>query len=492
MDICSGFFTILLLFAIQLRLFLFILLQISQPVMKKLFLLNAVALSFLHTQAQQFTGLSGTEFATVNLVAFNPSFIVKSEKGIEVNVFSGSLMAGTNAYSFSKDYSFGAAKEEEDYFKDHRSGNKFIWGNVDLMGPAISFTIKDQYHLGIYTRFRQIVNGGNLSNGAFQLMGTVDNATPFPTVARMENAGFSSHSFSEIGFTYGKEISNDLNNVMRLGVTVKYLMGVAAGSLFSSSMLYEKNARDSTAALKGDITALYSKDFSGYVDNDPTNDLDPFTRAGHGSIGFDLGFQYEYHPYADPNNPTPYTFRIAASITDIGSIAYDADTGSGVYNIDIKHQADWQYERGPYEDFASYFGRLKTDSMIVQSDSPSVFKMGLPTAFRVNVDWNMSQNIWLGVNLLLNLRGDNGSVFRPAYVNCLNVTPRYEKGWFMVGVPFSLWGHQTLSIGTVLRAGPLYIGSTSIISTLMGKQMRNVDAYAGLSLKIPRKKDYNY
>ena len=118
--------------------------------------------------------------------------------------------------------------------------------------------------------------------------------------------------------------------------------------------------------------------------------------------------------------------------------------------------------------------------------------MGLPTAFRLNVDWNMSEHIWLGVNLLLNLRGDNGSVFRPAYVNCLNVTPRYEKGWFMVGLPFSLWGHQTLSVGTVLRAGPLFVGSTSIISTLVGKQMRNVDAYAGLSFKIPKKKDYSY
>jgi hypothetical protein len=131
--------------------------------------------------------------------------------------------------------------------------------------------------------------------------------------------------------------------------------------------------------------------------------------------------------------------------------------------------------------------------LITQTDSSKSFRVGLPTAFRFNADFNISSNFWLGVNLLLNLRGNNGDIYRPAYVNMLNLTPRYEKGWFMIGLPFSYWGYQTYSAGVILRVGPLYVGSTSIISTLLGNRIRYADAYAGLAFSFPKVRNtYTY
>lgn len=466
--------------------------------MKRLLLLIAGACSLSQLQAQQFNGLYGSNFATVNLVPYNPASAVKSYKGLEVNLVSGSFMAGTNAYSFSKDYfsngTHAGAIENEDYSKNYRNHKKYLWGNMDLLGPAVSFNLKNNVQMAVYTRVRQVTRGGNVDYSAFRLLGQVDTFVHYPDTVHFENAGFSSHAFGEFAVSFAKQIGTDPVHVTSIGVTLKYVKGIAAASIFTSSTDLVKHTGDSTNLYKGDLSAFYSKGAVAYVDNDPNNDLDLLSSGlGKGGLGFDLGFQYEYHPDAWEGHPAPYTFKFAASITDIGSIAYSADTGSGIYDIAIKDKADWQFARSSGEDFASYFGRLNRDTILTKKDTSKVFRVGLPTAFRLYVDWNITSNFWLGASLLLNMRGDNGNIYRPAYVNSLNLTPRWEKGKFAVGIPFSFWGYQTASVGVTLRAGPLFVGSTSIFSVLASKEIRNLDAYAGLSFKLPQKeRGYTY
>ena len=475
--------------------FLSILYPIVTCMKKSLFLIIFLC-SLSSLQAQQFNGLYGSNYATVNLVPFNPAYAVKSYKGLEVNLVSGSFMAGTNAYSFSKDYfsdgTHAGAIENTDYFKNYKNHKKYLWGNMDILGPAVSFTLKNNVHMAVYTRVRQITRGGNVDYNAFRTLGQVDTFVKYPDTMHFENAGFSSHAFGEFALSFGKQISTDPNHITSIGVTIKYVKGIAAASIFTSSTDLVKHTGDSTNLYKGDLSAFYSKGATAYVDDDPSNDLDLLSGGlGKGGLGLDIGFQYEYCPDAMEYHPAPYTFKLAASITDIGSIAYSADTGSGVYDIAIKNKADWQFSRSNGEDFAHYFGRLKEDTLLTKKDSSKVFRMGLPTAFRLYIDWNVTSNFWLGASLVLNMRGDNGNIYRPAYVNSLNLTPRWEKGQFAVGIPFSFWGYQTASVGIVFRAGPLFVGSTSIFSTLVAKEIRNLDAYAGLSFKLP-KKDSGY
>ena len=59
---------------------------------------------------------------------------------------------------------------------------------------------------------------------------------------------------------------------------------------------------------------------------------------------------------------------------------------------------------------------------------------------------------------------------------------------FMVGFPFTFSGFQNFSIGTVLRAGPFFFGSSSVISTIIGKQIRNADGYEGLVFKLDKER----
>jgi hypothetical protein len=460
---------------------------------KRICLLFTLVLSVIHSSAQQFIGFSGnSQFAQVSNVPLNPSFVVKPENGIELNVFSGSAVFGTNAYNFSKEWFTGGLSRDstisDTYSRDLRKKNKHLWGNVDIIGPGVSFTLKE-HHFGVYTRVRQIARGGNVSFDGFQFIGPTSDLVNFPDTVSFKEAGFTAHTFGELGFSYGRQLGSDFERVFKIGFTVKYLAGIAAGTLYTPNIDQIKNNDDSTNLLKGDLTALYSENFNAYIDNDASNDMGSwFNRGGKGGLGFDIGMQYEYHPGAQLGYDKPYTFRIAASITDIGSIAYRADTGSGQYKVNIVQKADWQFERRPFEDFASYFGRLKRDTLLKQTDSSKTFRVGLPTAFRINTDFNLSSNFWVSSSIVLNMRGNAGGIYKPGYVNMLNITPRYENDWFMVGLPVTFLGYQTISMGVVLRAGPFYIGSSSIVSTAVRKELNNFDAFAGLSLRFPKER----
>src|SRR5690606_23592927 len=131
---------------------------------------------------------------------------------------------------------------------------------------------------------------------------------------------------------------------------------------------------------------LYTHNIGAYVDNNFQNDITSwFQRAGKSGLGLDIGVQYEYHPEGNPNYPTPYTYRVAASITDLGGIGYVADTGSGRYDLNIQN-IDSSIDKISYEGVNEYMMRMETDSLTGKGEKAEKFRMGLPTAFRLNAD----------------------------------------------------------------------------------------------------------
>jgi hypothetical protein len=384
---------------------------------------------------------------------------------------------------------------EKNYDKRSQLYQKHIWANTDLYGPAFSFTYKDEHHFGFFTRSRQLYRGGNITSSELAVLGEELSENYYGADIKFKDTGFTIHSFSEVGITYGRVLRDDNFHIARGGVTLKYLMGFVAGSLHTQNLTYNQGSADTIDKIKGDLTALYTYNISSFIDNNVQNDMSAwFQRAGRWGIGFDIGGQYEYHPNGTPNEPTPYMFSIAASITDIGGIAYIADTGSGRYDLNVANINTGRWIKQSYEDPGVYFLRVQEDTNISMKATENVqkFRVGLPTAFRVNADYNATENINFAVNLLLNLKGTNGGVYKPAYVNYLNFTPSYYSKNVRIGLPFTISGYQTFSIGLTFRWGPLYIGSTSAITTLMTTRINTLDAYAGLALKLFKKNERHY
>ncbi|WP_276133767.1 DUF5723 family protein [Polluticoccus soli] len=451
--------------------------------------------------AQQFVGLAAREYASIQQVPYNPAWVNGASTGTEVQLFGLSAMAGTNAYSITRKYltsgglgNGSAATENKDIYKDMRNNKKYAWGNVDLLGPAASFNIKGIHNVGIYTRFREIARAGNIGKLEFELMGEMLPEYYYVPLD-FKNTGFSTHAFAEVGFSYGRELINDYTNKWRGGITVKYLMGFCAGSVYTTGTRYVQANEDSLASLAGDITALFTYNLNPI--NGPTAKIDPAgltQRAGRGSLGLDIGLQYEYHENANPNEESPYTYSIAASITDIGAITYFADTGSGSYTLYGNLEAIKGFDVREGETSADYVARLVRDSLLVKTDDPEKFRVGLPTAFRLNADYNVTPAMNIAVNILLNMRGNTRDIYRAAYTNYFNITPTFGQRRFKVSIPFTFVGYQTVVLGAIIQSGPFYIGTNSLFSTLLSKNLKNADAFMGLMFKLhkDRRNYYTY
>lgn len=444
---------------------------------------------------QQFIGLNTRDYSAIQHLSTNPAWVAAASNGNELMIFSVSALAGTNAYSIKRDFLLGGfngkAIEGKDgtYLRNPDIGRKHLWANVEVNGPAFTYKYKEEHFIAAFTRFRQIYRAGGLSSSNLQVMGTEVPENFYGGEVIFRKAGFSTHTFAEVGVSYGRVLKNDYYNVLRGGVTVKYLMGFVAGSIYVNNLGFVKENKDSFS-LQGDLNLAYTYNINPFIGNNAQNYLTSWmNRAGRGGLGLDIGAQYEFHSDGNPNYPTPYVFSIAASLTDLGSIGYIADTGSGRHNLKLNNKNDSVYNRIWYESVGEYMMRMESDTLTGSSENISRFRMGLPTAFRVSADYNVSKNVNFALNMLLNLRGNGRDIYRPAYVNYFNMTTTFGGRNFKFGLPVTIIGYETFSIGAIIRVGPFYIGSTSALSSLMAKsRISMIDVYTGLVWKFRRDK----
>jgi hypothetical protein len=435
--------------------------------------------------AQQFIGLTTHEYTSVQQIPLNPSWVTKARFGTEVNLVSANVFVTNNAYQASGQVMFNAGKkgyeitEGRDYSKIESKRNKKVWANVDILGPAASFKYDNDVQLGVYTRFRAIAAGGNITPYQFSVYTDDKHPDYFNHTMDFKKTGAVAHAFGEIGFTYGKMIRNDYYYKVGIGVTVKYLMGYIGINGYMGEMTYQRH-NDSINYARGDATVLYTFNLN------PDAGSSAGTRAGRGSLGLDIGYHYEYYPDIDPNKKSDYKLSFAASITDIGSVSYVGDAGSASYDVRASKEKINEYQILDVDNkqYRNYLARLSADTIIKLTDSATKFRIGLPTAFRANLDYNVGSRVFVSINTLINLKGNNGEVYRPGYTSYINITPRYDLKHIKFGLPFTFMRYSTMTLGAIFYAGPLYFGSNTLLSALTGQKIRTIDFYTGLTFKF--------
>jgi hypothetical protein len=456
--------------------------------MFKRIIYGCLLLGVSNVHAQQFIGLTTNNYPAIMQLPSNPALVNNALTGPEINLVSGSVFAGNNAYTVDGGWLMKGdfeteAREGYEYSKLPNSQRKRAWANVDIMGPAASFSIKKQYQVGIYTRARTIVNAGNIAAEQFNVYTNENDPQYYNHTFSFKKVGASAHAFGEVGVTLGKMIRDDEYYKFGIGVTVKYLIGYAAINAYAGDLTYQRLG-DSAIYANGDLTALYTYNtVSGQ-----TSDLGQ--RAGRGGLGFDIGVQYAYHPDYDPNKTdNTYRYKLGISITDIGSVGYVGDRGSAAYNVNASKTDfdELEFVDADQQEYGLFLNRQAQAGRIKVQDDGAKFRIGLPTAFRANIDYNAGGGLFVSVNTLLNMKGSNGSVFRPGYVGYLNVTPRIDLKFFKFGLPFTLIRYRTLSVGSVVYLGPLFVGSNTLLSALAGQNISNIDVYSGLAFKITKR-----
>lgn len=451
--------------------------------MKKSLLFLIVLFSITKGNAQSYMGYFPDNYAGVQGVLFNPASIVDSRFKTDINIFSTSGSLNNDFYSLSL---FDLSKSSYDVNNDGVYSPKKNNGGIlysDVMGPSFMFNIAPKHSIAIFTRARAVVNlndaNGELYN---QLKDGLDTASDFNIAVGSPN--MVGHTWGEIGATYAAVLWQSNQSFLKGGFTAKYLIGgvnsYAQGSNMTAIYNQTNNPLTNTLTTTGGLILGSSQDFI-------TGNEDVKFDSNSKGFGADFGLIYEWRPdyesydlskaKAVDNNfkdLNKYKLRFGLSITDIGSIKYK-NAKEEVYNFNHTITQAQIDSANDVEEFLA----LYTNTVTTYKDN----NVNLPTVLHLDADWNMYKKFYLNLNGNLSLV-DNSKLNQTSSANTWILTPRYETKWFTFSLPINYMEYSGMQVGTGLRLGPIFVGSSSIITNIFSKESKAADVYFGLKIPI--------
>ncbi|HEA20430.1 MAG TPA: hypothetical protein ENH87_05880 [Pricia antarctica] len=423
----------------------------------------------LGLSAQSYIGQTMDNYAGLHAIAVNPANAYDSPFRTDINLVSVSGFAGSDfiSLSFSDLLDSGGEFDFDSDAMRHPSNNNHFFTNVDVLGPSFMFNVGEKQSFGLTTRVRGLFNLNNIDGNLYeQISDGFDIADDFDFDSSELNSTL--HAFAEVGITYGREIFRTQDQFIKGGITLKYLQG-AGGGFFNSP------------GLSGSYSSLANNlDTEGTISygNTPGYESGDFD-SGNLAAGFgaDIGAVYEYRKRIMDNKvqgtrAQQYKFKLALSITDIGSINY-------------KNSENTIYDASGGVNAAEF--EIKDADEVLEDNFPSTTttgdqKIALPTAFQVMADYYFGSRIYLGMHTGISMHNSAKSNTN-TIINTMTIAPRFESKWFSIYSPLGLRQYGDFSWGLGMRVGPLTLGSGSILTNLVSDKSKNADIYVGL--KIP-------
>ena len=434
----------------------------------------------LTASSQSFIGYGYDNYAGVNGMILNPGTLADNKYKVNVNIFAVSALAGNNAYEMDRSrllgLHFSHLQEGGGYYKANNTAYKYLYTNLDILGPSATISLTPKDGLGITTRMRVIGNEYNLGNPLFQLMGS-GNPNFYNVDIVNRSLQVKVNSFAEAGLSYGRVLFKDDRAEIKVGVTGKYVVGLGYGSLASGPLVLNIDPTHQIAKAQADVTAQYSGNLDNLNGGASLSDI-VNKRNSHG-FGFDLGFVYELKA----KDPSITKLRLGLSVTDIGSLSYVNSANSHQYTLTADGHNTQEFMEQKGESLNSYFTRIQSTGLAVVKSAAPTSKVSLPTAVHVNVDYNIYKRIYINGDVLLNMLSATNPM-SPNYVTTFTVTPRLEKKWVSVYSPVSYSANGQLNWGAGVRIGPLFVGSGSIVSNMLKKRVQAADAHIGITIPI--------
>ncbi|WP_047247618.1 DUF5723 family protein [Maribacter thermophilus] len=464
--------------------------------MKKIIFLGLVMLMGVGVKAQSYIGFLSDNYSGVHGVISNPANIADSRFKTDVN------LVGASAF-FSNDYVGVGLSDlmdsDFDYDTDAElsaSTNNNIAGNVDVLGPAFMFNLTTKSSIAVFSRARAFVTLSEI-NG--ETIDDLDDGIDENRDFMVDEGNFygAASGWAEIGVTYAHVLYNKEQHFLKGGLSLKYLKGV--GNIYTTGNDVQI-AYDADGATLPDSSTVGTLTSTGEINYGSSDDFEgddyEFEMPNNASgFGVDLGFVYEWRPdyknYMTTNadgtvhvqkDKNKYKLKIGLSVTDLGAVKYD-DGVEDTYDITNSITED---------DYEQYDGiEEKLENLYVLTSTEQGIKSSLPSALHFNVDYNINKGFYVNLNTDISLKSTGSNIVRNA--NILSLTPRFESKWFSFYLPFSTYQYSGFQMGAGFRAGPLYLGSGSLITSLTKDKIQGSDVYVGLKIPVyqgsPKDKD---
>ncbi len=495
--------------------------------MKYAFSTMLLCLISFKTIAQNFSGISFSNYGGIHSVDLNPANAADSRYSVYVN-FAGAGMELQNNYArWNAPYSLlslstkavgsqylsptsGLPVWKPEYYKLKDNLDKVkAYINAEVRGPAIQLSFpKIGFGVAVGVNYRLLNSFGNTSPtiATAILIGTKNTEIqniPFNDQTFLLNVG----GYNEFYLALGKVLAEDGPRFIKVGGSLKRLTSNMHLSLQGNSVDYEINPT-STLNESQNITLNKTEGvfFHGSSASAPGFGwlLDQMTNLKGIGNGFsaDFGIVYEFRPdfsrqrykYKGSYVPDPiknkYIFKIGAALRDIGFLRFASPTEVEVGTVSSTNDFIAPGTFYHLNSTDELVGNIEQVFNIDRNTYLRSFNVLMPANLVLHGDYRVKEGFYVSAVLHQYLLSKKR--LGPIGYSGIAFIPRFEKRFIEFAFPIGLENdYSNLNIGATLRAGPLFIGLDNVSGLINLGNPRGLAVHAGLSYGFNHKRPKN-
>jgi hypothetical protein len=427
-------------------------------------------------QAQNsYLGIKTSKHAGILGALVNPAEIANMPQKIDVHLagFDGSLI--NNVVNLTTSELGKIDSFTNNFFKTVSPEGLTARVNIDIVGPGAAVMINKKITIGLMTRSRLQLGLNNLDfmTGKALADGELSKNASLPyTTPRINNMSMNVFGWGEIEGIFAMNLYESETHTINGGGSIKGILpgGYANAYLTDFKMTIDTIAGGNVKMYNG--SGNIGLEYSG--SNDPLQSIFSNLLGGPKGIGFSLGANYLYKN----KKSGEYILKLGASIVDIGSMSFNLNSQNSRKFV-INPSAVLNPKSLQGNNFDDIINRVKASGIASEVPTDSQITVGLPTALNFTADWNIWKPFYLSFHMQQSLNSESNPRSIQA-ANYYSFTPRVSFRFFEAYLPVNISSVQGTTVGLGIKAGPLYLGTSSLISAILSESNKALDYHIGL------------
>lgn len=439
-------------------------------------------------------------YAGLDGASWNPGLLADNRLSFQLVLGGIDAFATNNAYRYAGNWaphSSDVPLNLSQRYLSLRPGTDARLGGAGLnvRGPGLLLRLNARNTVALSSRVRVAVQANAVSPEFISnAMGGFDQRAE----VRNQTLNLNLNALAEWNLSYGRVLLEGQRHFVKVGATVRRINGLATAYLQTRKLDYSVTPQ---TAASGDTTVRLQRleGAFGYVNPDVFDDFDAATagrwlkpgKAPGSGWGVDVGVVYELRPQPDgfryldkqgrskvDHSRNKYRLRLAAAITDVGSVRYKQAVHYAAINAANVGVSEADIDGLDLDNFDARLNRILRTTRFPRSTG---LRTKLPTALHLDADYHLAGKLYVNAAISQSLSGRYAVGMRA--FSAASVTPRLETKWLELAPSLLLLNnYRSLAPGLSLRVGPLLLGSNDLSTLLWKRQRYGANAYVQLSL----------
>ena len=246
------------------------------------------------------------------------------------------------------------------------------------------------------------------------------------------------------------------------GMTVKLVEGIGSAYANAENISFQLHSNDSVGIYNTHINYGISENLGNYIENE----TEMSGIGGRYGMGFDFGIVWEWRPnYSkhlfdmdgetnlERRDENKYKLRVGLSVKDLGAVKYKKWHQSQDFTVNGDFCTEMLEDVQSIKEITNLLH--ENPDLITFTEDGDIYRMSLPTAISLQVDYNIYKDFYINVTPYFALKQGNTKYTKVHSFNSISIAPRYETTWFGVSLPLQYNQISGFNLGTGFRFGPL-------------------------------------